>query len=85
MTNFATRWRKPAPSKAPLRNYLNAVGFPLVTCGFHGPRQWLLTFKDGSTRITHIRPTPEMVAIHNKHLAHIAPKPPQEVEMLAAD
>lgn len=85
MTNFATRWRKPAPPKAPPRKYLNAAGSPLVTCGFHGPGQWLLTFSDGTTRVTAIRPTAEMVAIHNKHLARSAPEHPPEVVVLAAD
>lgn len=85
MTIFATRWRKPALPKPPPRQYLNADGSPLATCGFHGPGQWLLTFKDGTTRVTTIRPTAEMVAIHNKHLARTAPKVPPVVEVLSAD
>ena len=84
MTNFATRWRKPAPPM-PSRQYLNAFGSPLTTCGFHGPGQWLLAFKDGTTRVTNIRPTAEMVAIHNKHIARAMPKSPPEVEVLSAD
>jgi hypothetical protein len=84
MTNFATRWRKPAPSKAPPRKYLNNAGSPLVSCSYHAAGQWLLTFKDGTTRVTTIRPTAEMVAIHNKHLARTASKPLPEAEVLAA-
>ena len=84
MTNFATRWRKPAPPK-PSRQYLNAVDSPLTTCGVHASGQWLLTFKDGTARVTTIRPTAEMVVIHNKHLVRAAPKPLPEVEVLTAD
>jgi hypothetical protein len=68
---FITRWRIPQP-KAPHRKYLNDAGSPLVSCGVHARGQWLLEFADQTTRITTIRPTPEMVAIHNATQAKAA-------------
>lgn len=83
MTNFATRWRKPERSKPEPRQYLNEHDSPLTTCEFHSRGKWLLTFKDGSSRLTSIRPTSEMVAIHNRHLARNASK--RAFEALIAD
>lgn len=73
MTNFATRWRTPQ-QKAPPRKYLNSAGSPLVLCGLHDRGKWLLTFADETSRVTAIRPTPEMVAIHNATLTKAARK-----------
>lgn len=78
MTNFVTGWKTPAP-KPPPRKYLNAAGSPLTLCSFHARGQWLLTFADGTTRITTIRPTVGMTKIHNATVAKTArqsgPKP----------
>lgn len=71
MTNFVTKWKAPTP-KAPHREYLNDAGSPLASCGYHGPRRWLLVFADGSSRVTTIRPTAQMVAIHNATQAKAA-------------
>lgn len=71
MTNFATRWKAPKP-KPPPRRYLNSAGSPLVSCGYVGPGSWLLIFADDSSRLTAIRPTPEMAAIHNATQAKAA-------------
>lgn len=64
MTNFVTRWKAPKP-KVPHRQYRNDAGSPLASCEYHGPRSWLLVFADGSSRVTTIRPTAQMVSIHN--------------------
>lgn len=71
MTNFVTAWKKPTP-KAPPRRYLNGAGSPLVSCGYDGPGSWLLVFADGSSRVTTIRPTAQMVSIHNATQAKAA-------------
>lgn len=88
MTNFATAWKAPKP-KAPPRKYLNAAGSPLTLCSYHGPGQWLLTFADQSTRITKIRPTSEMVRIHNETVRKNARKAseasPPSVALTVAD
>lgn len=73
MTNFVTRWRAPM-KKPPPRKYLNSAGSPLVLCSFRASRQWLLQFADGSTRVTDIRPTAQMVSIHNATVSKAARK-----------